>query len=138
MSFYGYSFDENENPEGNYASEEDAVGAATLIVSAEEDKPCFYISLLHEAELSWNTSADDIVDEILDNLAESTGVDIASINVSNDAIKELDTMLADTINRWLKDKKINDNYQLISWTKRYVYAPERHKYIEDIDFSTNF
>lgn len=50
MSFYGYCFDIDGEPGGEFPEIEDAILSAAMDVDGEICKPPVYISLLHESE----------------------------------------------------------------------------------------
>ena len=127
MSYFAYSYDDGDNWEGTYGTEDDAYGAA-VFESADKGRRPFLISLFREMELTWNTTAEDIIREIEENLDDEIG-DVGSFDIaSGDDEKDLDNRLNSCINKWIRERKIGASTHLISWTKEYVYDSTSMEY----------
>lgn len=133
MSYFVYSYDGNETIEGYFGTEDDAFDAA-VAVSSEIGKNPFTISLYHNAELTWNTNAEDIVTEIEENVCDQIADVGAEVIATEEDIKDLDRRLDACIKGWIKDRHIRSSFDLISWTKQFVWDSKMMEYVQNYDY----
>ena len=135
MSDFGYSFTEEiEYFTTGFTTSDGAFDAAVADKEAALEHKPFYISCFYKPTLKWTTGAEEIINEICDNLADDTGADFIDEIADENEFAALETALNDCINGWIKEYNIASSYSLISWTKRYIWDAESSSYIKDDDY----
>jgi DNA-binding transcriptional regulator YiaG len=135
ISGFAYSFcSMGSEYHGSFSTEDDAFDAAVSEAGKADDRPPFLISMFHKLPIRWNTTGEDIADEIASNLAAEYGSECTDELATEEEIKQLDKSLHRCIDEWTKRFNIGAGYDLISWTRRYIWDEDTQSYIEDPDF----
>ena len=107
---YCYSFD-GERYYGEFESEDEAIKAAKR---DDPDRNNVYIGTATEPVLRWNSNEEQIIESIMDNLADDVGEWAENFDVSSEDELALAKMIDEAVEAWINQNKIHPNcYQVL-------------------------